>query len=143
MRIVIHSVWLLFLLGGCKEPVGAKIPRPNKKAAAAVTAAVAGAMTLANPASAGRIPESSKNKRARPKKVKEVVTPGALDRLDDKKANPEKKPPCPAPKPKTARTGADAKKLSIVPKPPPARANGIQMHRPCTPPPAKKKARTR
>ncbi len=131
MRWLLHGTWLLFALSACKEPVGAKIPRPNKKAAAGITAAVAGAMTIANPKLAGRKPESANAKRPRPTKVKESVPSGVLDRVDDKKKAGGTKPPCPA-KTKKSKTD-DGDKPAYLPKQTTTKVNGIHMRDPCKP----------
>lgn len=76
---------LFVVLAACgaqpNQPVLANAPRPDPGAVAGAAAAAAAAVTLASPDSA--TPEKRKaddNKKA--VKVKEHVSPGALDRLD-------------------------------------------------------------
>lgn len=136
MRAWLPIVGLAVAAAGCGDkPIGSKIPRPNKKAAAGIAAGIAGALTIANPKLAGRKPESDENKNNRPTRVKESVPEGVLDRADAKHDG-TKTDPCA----KREKTGdAKASKLELVPRPKP-NAGGIRTKPPCEPaPPAKAK----
>jgi hypothetical protein len=76
---------LFVVLAACgaqpNQPVLANAPRPDPGAVAGAAAAAAAAVTLASPDSAS--PEKKdKNVDKKAIKVKEHVSPGALDRLD-------------------------------------------------------------
>jgi len=77
---------VLFLLAACgaqpNQPVLANAPRPNPAAVAGGAAAVAGAITLADPDAASRKPEKKQDENKKPVKVKENVPKDVLDRLD-------------------------------------------------------------
>jgi len=65
------------------QPLGSKLPRPNSKKVAIGAAAVATAITLADPARAGRKPEQDGNsKKQRGFRSEESVPEEVLDRLD-------------------------------------------------------------
>ena len=78
-----RAVLLLLLAAGCGGPMLANAPRANPAAVAGGAAAVAGAITLANPDAAGRKPEKKDPFAGKQgTNVKENVPPDVFDRLD-------------------------------------------------------------
>ena len=80
----------LLLVAACgaqpNQPMLANAPRPNPAAVAGGAAAVAGAITLADPDAASRKTEKKQDENKKPVKVKENVPKDVLDRLDKQEA---------------------------------------------------------
>jgi hypothetical protein len=75
--------WLLVAIAGCGgPPLLAKVPHPNKALVAGGAAAVAAAVTLADPDAASRRPEQKNDEAKRPVEVRNTVPADVLDRLD-------------------------------------------------------------
>lgn len=136
MRALAPILGLVFAAGCGGHPIGSKIPRPNKNAAAAIAAGVAGALTVANPKLSGRKPESDDDKKRRPTRVKESVPAGVLDRVDAAKNKDDKRQPCPKDKQAEAKPKP---RLELVPRAKTDKPNGIHEQPPCKPAPAAKK----
>jgi hypothetical protein len=111
---------LVTLLAACGGPALQNVPAPDKAVAAGLAAGVAGAATLAQDASGKPTPEKKKPEaNKKPVKVKERVPPGALDRLDEKKAAEAAgtAQPEPAPTETASDTELDALDFRLPPKP--------------------------
>lgn len=83
---LVFAALIAFGLGlGCGgNPIGSKIPRADPKKMAIGAAVAASALTLANPASAGKRPERPGDRPHPKSKASTESVPGAvLDRLDD------------------------------------------------------------
>src|SRR5579883_1596553 len=108
---------LLAVVAACGGPALQNLPHPNNGVMAAGFAAVAGAATLASPASAQKSAESQSKAGAvdkRPVNVKETVPSDVLDRLDtqppdDGKPKPQPLPPAQDPQPDTSDDEAPAR----------------------------------
>jgi hypothetical protein len=74
---------LMGILGSCGGPVLQNAPRPDPGVVAGIAAAVAAAATIADPAAAGKRPESPRvNQSEAAPGHRETVPPEVLDRLD-------------------------------------------------------------
>lgn len=112
MRAV-SPLLIAFALGACSQPLLANAPRPNPAAVAGVAAGAAAAATLANPDGAAKRQEATKpEQEPRPKKVKENVPEGVLDRLDDKQRNGSDDAP-PPPESSSGAPGAPGLPVSL------------------------------
>ncbi len=113
----VHLAWLVLLVGGCGgPPVGSKVPKASTNKMAVGAAAAATALTLANPNSAGRRPESAGEQE--PKKVHktgENVPAGVLDRVDAKSEGDDEDR-CEPDEPKPDRESAEAPNTEMLPK---------------------------
>jgi len=75
---------LVVTVCGCGGPALQNAPRPDPGLVAAIAAAIATGATLADPASAGKRPESSRVSQSEAASGKrETVPPDVLDRLDE------------------------------------------------------------
>jgi hypothetical protein len=76
------------MLASCGGPALQNVPHPNNAAMAGAAAAIAGAITLADPKLAGRKPEAEVGSDGKPVPVHEIVPSDVLDRADDEHASP-------------------------------------------------------